>query len=95
MEFKDFLMKKYRIGEKSARDYVGRFNGIVARGIYKGENEITPSMKVAVEREFPNSKSITFLPLNDILSSNKKGIKIKLNGKVRIWDNQTWSFCFK
>lgn len=72
MEFKDFLMKKYRIGEKSARDYVGRFNGIVARGIYKGENEITPSMKVTVEREFPNSKMHYLLTLERYIEFQQK-----------------------
>lgn len=54
MEFKDFLMKEYQIGEKSAQDYVGRFNGIRARGIYNGENEFISSMKVAIENEYPN-----------------------------------------
>jgi LysM repeat protein len=62
-EFKDFLMKKYRISESSARDYVGRFNGILARGIYKGENEITPRMEAAVEKEYPNSKEHYLLTL--------------------------------
>ena len=44
MNFKDFLKLEYRISESSAKDYVGSFNGIVNRGIYKGENEITPSL---------------------------------------------------
>ncbi|SFE90669.1 hypothetical protein SAMN05428981_11011 [Bacillus sp. OV194] len=72
MEFKDFLIKEYRIGEKSARDYVGRFNGIVARGIYKGENEITPCMKVAIEREFPNSKGHYLLTLERFIEFQQK-----------------------
>lgn len=72
MEFKDFLMKEYRIGEKSARDYVGRFNGIVARGIYKGENEITPSIKVVIEREFPNSKVHYLLTLERYIEFQQK-----------------------
>ena len=56
MEFQDFLIKEYKIGEKSARDYVGRFNGIVERGIYNGEGVITPSMRKQIEKEFPNFK---------------------------------------
>lgn len=55
MEFKDFLMKEYKIGKKSARDYVGRFNGIVERGIYNGESVVTPNMSKHIEKEFPNS----------------------------------------
>ncbi|MBN3547977.1 hypothetical protein [Fictibacillus barbaricus] len=63
MEFKDFLIKEYRISEKSARDYVGRLNGIIARGIYQGEKGITPSMNAAIKREFPNSKGHYLLTL--------------------------------
>ena len=63
MEFNDFLMKEYKIGDKSAQDYVGRFNGILARGIYNGENEFTPNVKVAIEREFSNSKAHYLLTL--------------------------------
>ena len=55
MEFKDFLMKEYQLGEKSAKDYVGRFNGIKVRGIYNGEKVVTPSMRKEIEEEFPNS----------------------------------------
>ncbi|WP_306010431.1 hypothetical protein [Bacillus sp. MMSF_3328] len=57
MEFKEFLIHKYNIGDKSAKDYVGRFNGIVNKGIYRGEKEITPALIKAVEKEFPNSKN--------------------------------------
>ncbi|MEH6993823.1 hypothetical protein V7075_14075 [Neobacillus drentensis] len=57
MEFKEFLIQKYNIRESSAEDYVGRFNGIVNKGIYKGENEMTPALREAVEKEFPNSKN--------------------------------------
>ena len=46
-----------------AQDYVGHFNGILARGIYNGENEFTPSMRVAIEREIPNSKAHYILTL--------------------------------
>lgn len=62
-EFKVFLKQEYRISENSAKDYVGRFNGIVKRGIYKGESEMTYTLKAAIEREFPNSKNNYLLAL--------------------------------
>lgn len=74
MEFKDFLMKEYRIGEKSAHDYVGRLNGIKSRGIYKGENEFISTMKVAIEKEFPNSRGHYLLTLERYIEFlQKKG----------------------
>ncbi|MFL0365222.1 hypothetical protein ACH0BF_19650 [Pseudobacillus sp. 179-B 2D1 NHS] len=57
MTYKDYLMKKYRISESSAKDYEGRLNGLVNRGIYKGENEMTVSLTAAIEKEYPNSKN--------------------------------------
>ena len=39
MEFKDFLMKEYKLGEKSARDYVGRFSAIVEKEFTKGKRD--------------------------------------------------------
>ncbi|MDY0407666.1 hypothetical protein ACFFIS_06810 [Virgibacillus soli] len=56
MEFKDFLIKEFGLSEKSATDYVGRFNGLVKRGIYNGEQAITPRIRKEIESEFPNSK---------------------------------------
>lgn len=72
MKFKDFLMQEYRISEKSAEDYVGRFNGIVNRGLYKGENEMTPTLKEAVEKEYPNSKNNYILALERYIDFQKK-----------------------
>lgn len=72
MEFKDFLVKEYQLGEKSARDYVGRLNGLVERGIYKGERKITPSLKMAIEREFPNSKNHYRLALERYIEFRNK-----------------------
>ncbi|WP_394190959.1 hypothetical protein [Paenisporosarcina quisquiliarum] len=54
MKFMDFLIQEYCLSESSAKDYVGPFNRIVNRGIYKEENEMTPILKAAVEKEFPN-----------------------------------------
>ncbi|WP_169891096.1 hypothetical protein [Litchfieldia alkalitelluris] len=56
-------MKEYKISEKSARDYVGRFNGIIEKGIYKGENLTTTSMRKNIEKEYPNSISHYLLAL--------------------------------
>lgn len=56
MDFKEFIMKEYNIGEESANQYVHRLNGIIEKGIYKGESSITPSMLAALEKEYkPNS----------------------------------------
>lgn len=72
MEYNDFLMKKYKIGVKSARDYVGRFNGIVEKGIYNGESVITQGMRIHIEKEFPNSKNHYRLTLERYIEFNKK-----------------------
>jgi hypothetical protein len=72
VEFKDFLMNEYKIGEKSARDYVGRFNGIVEKGIYNGESIITPSTRLHIEKEFPNSKNHYLLALERFIEFKKK-----------------------
>lgn len=55
MDFKSFLMEEYNLGEKSARDYEGRLNGIIASGIYNGEREVSPSLIKLIEEKFPNS----------------------------------------
>lgn len=57
MNFEHFLIEEYRLGVNSAKDYVGRLNGIINKGIYNGENHITPSMEVAIELEYPNFKN--------------------------------------
>jgi hypothetical protein len=63
MKFEDFLMQEYGIKESSAKDYVGRFNGIVNKGLYKGEKDMTHALKEAVEKEFPNSENHYILAL--------------------------------
>ena len=56
-------MQEYNISESSAKDYVDRFNGILNRGLYKGEEIITNTLKEAIEKEFPNSKNHYLLAL--------------------------------
>lgn len=73
MEFKEFLMKEYLISKKSAQDYVGRFNGIIAKGLYKGESEISTQMKETIEDAFPDSKAHYVLALERYIEfQNKK-----------------------
>lgn len=76
MSFKDFLMQEYGISESSAKDYVGRFNGIVNKGLYKGESMITPILKAAIEKEFPNSKNHYILALERYIDFQKKINKV-------------------
>lgn len=71
-KFKDFLMQEYRISESSAKDYVGRFKGIVNRGKYKGDNQMTPTLKADIEKEFPNSKKHYILTLERYIEFQKK-----------------------
>ncbi len=72
MEFREFLMREYLLGKKSAEDYVSRFNGIVERGIYDGESEFTPSMRAIIEAEFPNSKNHYLLTLKRYIEFKKR-----------------------
>ena len=54
MEFEDFLRQKYHLGDKSVKDYVGRWNGIKNKGFYNGEIELTPTLIETVDREYPD-----------------------------------------
>lgn len=75
MNFKDFLINEYQLSESSAQDYVGRFNGIVDTGIYKKEDdgdEMTSSLRNAIEKEFPNSKNHYILALERYFDYRKK-----------------------
>lgn len=63
MEFKDFLIREYQLSEKSARDYEGRLNGLINRGIYKGETQITPSLRATIAKEFAKSEGHYILTL--------------------------------
>ncbi|WP_249594327.1 hypothetical protein [Peribacillus frigoritolerans] len=53
MEFEDYLRQKYHLGDKSVKDYAGRWNGILNKGLYNGETELTPSLIAAVDSEYP------------------------------------------
>ncbi|GGA40690.1 hypothetical protein [Psychrobacillus lasiicapitis] len=72
MDFKDFLMKEYKLGKKSADDYASRFNGILERGIYKGESQITPSMEATIEKEFEKSSGHYILALRRHIEFQQK-----------------------
>lgn len=61
MKFKDFLMKEHHIGEKSARDYEGRLNWLINRGIYKGESQITNIMRATIAKEFAAKSEAHYL----------------------------------
>lgn len=63
MEFKQFLMNEYSLNEKSANDYVGRINGVLEKGIYRGEFQITPSLEMAIEKHYAKSKGHYLLAL--------------------------------
>jgi hypothetical protein len=53
MEFENYLRQKYHLGDKSVKDYIGRWNGILNKGLYNGETELTPSLVATVDREYP------------------------------------------
>lgn len=72
MDFKEFLMREYLLGKKSAEDYVFRLNGILARGIYNGESKLTVNIKLGIEREFPNSKAHYLLTLERYIEFQQK-----------------------
>lgn len=42
--FKEYLLKEYKMGETSANQYVDRLKGIIKRGLYNGESTLTPSL---------------------------------------------------
>lgn len=65
-------MNEYSIGESSANDYVGRLNGILEKGIYKGENELTPVMEAAIIKEYPNSKGHYLLALKRFIEFQQR-----------------------
>lgn len=79
MDFKGFLMQEYKLSEKSARDYVTRFNGIVERRIYKGEAFITPSMEAAINKKFEKSRGHYILSLKRYTAFQRKMGKFELD----------------
>lgn len=69
--FKDFLIREYSLSEKSAKDYIGRFNGITNRQLYNGESQLTPALKTTIEKEFPKSTNHYFLTLKRYMAFQK------------------------
>ncbi|MBL3889149.1 hypothetical protein IRV22_15630 [Bacillus cereus] len=53
MEFKDFLRMNFHLGDKSVKDYITRWNGILNKGLYNGETELTPSLVASVDGDYP------------------------------------------
>ena len=53
MKFEDYLRKNYNLGDKSVKDYISRWNGILNKGLYNGETELTPSLIASVDRAYP------------------------------------------
>jgi hypothetical protein len=52
-DFKEYLLKEYKMGETSANQYVGRrLKGILKRGLYNGERTLTPGILAALEEEY-------------------------------------------
>lgn len=70
--FMEFMMQEYRISEGSAKDYVGRFKGIVNKGIYEGDNRMAPTLREAIRKEFPNSKNHYLLALERYFEFREK-----------------------
>lgn len=73
MKFEDFLRQRYHLGEKSVKDYVGRWNSILNKGIYNGETKLTPSLIAAVDREYPDDSHycLTLKRYIEYLNENK------------------------
>lgn len=76
--FIKFLRNEYSLGESSAKDAVGRINGMLNRGIYNGENVFSPKMEAAIIREYPKSKVDYILALKRFISfQQKRRVEIK------------------
>lgn len=71
-KFKKFLRKEYDLSESSAGDYIGRFKGIVKRGLYNGEQQMTPSLRETIEKEYPKSRNNYVLALERYIDFQKK-----------------------
>ncbi|MBO1912330.1 hypothetical protein [Sporosarcina sp. 6E9] len=60
--FKEYLLKEYKMGETSANQYVGRLKGIINRGLYNGECTLTPSLLAALKREYSENSMKNYKP---------------------------------
>lgn len=72
VDFEQFLIRDYQLEESSAKDYVGRLNGIFKKGLYNGENEITPGIENAIEEEYPISNNDYKLALKRYMAFRNK-----------------------
>ena len=57
MDFHVFLKEEYELSESTAKGYVGRLNGMIAKQIIPTDKEIKPSLEKAIEMNFPNSSN--------------------------------------
>jgi hypothetical protein len=73
MEYEKFLRQVCKLGESSIKDYVGRCNGLINRGIYNGEFTSTPTMLAEIERQYKkNSVKSYIVALKYMIESKKK-----------------------
>lgn len=61
-DFKEYLLKEYKMGETSANQYVGRLKGILKRGLYNGERTLTPGILAALEEEYSENSIKNYKP---------------------------------
>ncbi|MHA7136612.1 hypothetical protein ACRTEV_04995 [Rossellomorea arthrocnemi] len=76
MEFEDFLRGNYQLNDKSVKDYISRWNGIVNRGLYNGETELTPSLIASVDMEYPEDSHYRLTLKRYIEFQNKRKRKV-------------------
>lgn len=81
-EFEDFLRLEYGLSENTALDYKGRIRGIVKRGLYNGEQQMTPGLEAAIEKEFPKSKYHYVLAVKRYIEFQKK----KEQSKIKVYN---------
>lgn len=57
MDFLSFLKEEYQLSEGSAKDYIGRLNGLKNKQLIPEDKEMKPSLEKAIEMNFPNSSN--------------------------------------
>ncbi|WP_342433412.1 hypothetical protein [Neobacillus sp. FSL H8-0543] len=73
MKYEKFLRQVCKLGESSIKDYIGRGNGLINRGIYNGESTITATMLAEIERQYKkNSVKNYVVALRYMIESKKK-----------------------
>ena len=96
MEFEDYLRKNYHLGDKSVKDYISRWNGILNKGLYNGETELTPSLIATVDREYPEDSHYRLTLKRYIDSKTNRNKKVNKDNKDN-WEmsrNESTHFCF-